>query len=134
MLAEHMDGNVCQPEKYIRKRFPKEFCIKNTSEFEQVYRLGKRIHGDGFTLIFTANVRGHSRLGISVYRRVQGALRRNRIKRVVRESFRLYQGVFPEASDIVMAVRSEKAFISPVLVARDVAKLTGKSIFEALEE
>ena len=129
-LAEHMDGNACQPEKSARKRFPKESRIKNASEFEQVYRQGKRLHGDGFTLIFAANALGHSRLGISVYRRLQGALKRNRIKRIVRESFRLYQEVYPEASDIVMAVRSGKAFVSPILSARNVAKLTGKSFSE----
>jgi ribonuclease P protein component len=51
------------------------------------------------------------RLGLSVSRRVGTAPRRNRIKRMIREAFRLMQHDFPRAYDIVIVVRPHEPLI-----------------------
>lgn len=48
---------------------------------------------------------GHLRMGLSVSRRVGNAPRRNRIKRLLRESFRLIQHDRPVGYDLVIVVR-----------------------------
>ena len=48
---------------------------------------------------------GHPRLGISIGRRVGTAPTRNRIKRLLRESFRLLQLDLPRGYDFVIVVR-----------------------------
>jgi ribonuclease P protein component len=47
----------------------------------------------------------HPRLGMSVNRKVGNAVRRNRIRRLIRESFRLMQHDFPAGYDLVVVVR-----------------------------
>ncbi|PIE57403.1 MAG: ribonuclease P protein component [Desulfobulbus propionicus] len=89
------------------KRFglPKKDLLKTNREFNRVYQVGRRLYGDGFIIIYLANNRLQSRLGISVQRKVGSAVQRNRIKRLVREVFRLHRDQFPEQADIVVAVR-----------------------------
>ncbi len=70
-----------------------------------MYRNGKRLRGNGFILIYLNGDQPGSRLGISIPRKVGNAVRRNRIKRIIREAFRLHGEVFPRSSDIVFAVR-----------------------------
>jgi len=46
---------------------------------------------------------GRSRLGITASRKVGGAVVRNRVKRLIREVFRLHKEIFPRGCDIVIS-------------------------------
>jgi ribonuclease P protein component len=89
------------------QRLLKSSLLRKGWEFEEVYSKGKRLHGEGFTLICQPNPTGASRLGISVHRKIRGAVKRNRLKRIIRESFRLWQKHYPAGADIVFAVRPD---------------------------
>lgn len=78
----------------------------------QVYRQGKRLKGPGLSLIFKGNGLSGSRLGISVHKAIRGAVRRNRMKRMIREVFRLRRDLFPRGCDIVITVSPEFRFTS----------------------
>jgi ribonuclease P protein component len=54
---------------------------------------------------------GHPRLGISTPRAVGTAPKRNRIKRLIRESFRLMQHDFPRGYDLLVVVRPHQPMI-----------------------
>ena len=104
-------------------RLRKSSLLRKGWEFERVYSRGNRLHGDGFTLICEPNFSGHSRLGISVHRKIRGAVKRNRIKRIVRESFRLCQKQYPHSMDIVFAVRPGFSLSHPKDISSVVASL-----------
>ncbi|MFV0438602.1 MAG: ribonuclease P protein component [Desulfopila sp.] len=108
--------------------FPKSSRLRKSWEFNQVYSQGKRLHGPGFTIICRTNDRQESRIGISVGRKIRGAVKRNRIKRVIRESFRLRRDLYPPGADIVFAVRPDFRCASPQEVCRAVAPLTSRWI------
>jgi ribonuclease P protein component len=62
---------------------------------------------------------GESRLGITVTRKVGGAVRRNRIKRLVREWFRSRRSEFGSCDLVLIAKREFPAELKLVDVGRD---------------
>jgi ribonuclease P protein component len=104
-------------------KLPKTALLRKGREFDKVYRRGKRCRGKGFSLIFIPNELGYNRIGISVHRKLKGAVKRNRIKRIIRESFRLERLLYPESADIVFAVRPDFSMTSPILISSSVACL-----------
>lgn len=92
-------------------------------EYDAIYRGGRRLHADGFTLIYRHNSSEKNRLGISVHSKLRGAAKRNRIKRIIRESFRLSRGSYPQGSDIVFAVRPNFTLSSPEQIRQAVESL-----------
>jgi ribonuclease P protein component len=81
--------------------------LRHKSEFDRVYRDARRSTDACFAVLVRRGERAASpRLGLAIAARVVGnAVSRNRIKRLVRESFRLHQHELP-AVDIVVSARS----------------------------
>lgn len=104
--------------------------LRKTREFNRVYQNGARLYGKGFILVYLRDKQvdnrvSESRLGISVPRKVGNAVQRNRIKRIIREAFRLHREVFPQGSDIVFAVRPGFPLTGMQAVRDAVAVLAG---------
>jgi len=64
-----------------------------------------------------------TQLGITVSRRVGGAVVRNRVKRLVREAFRLHKTDFPRGLELVLIARAEAAKIGYAQVERELSEL-----------
>ncbi|HBG19745.1 MAG TPA: ribonuclease P protein component [Desulfobulbaceae bacterium] len=109
------------------KRLPKSALLRKGWEFEHVYHGGRRLHGEGFTLICRENSAGRSRLGISIHRKIRGAVKRNRLKRIIRESFRLWPEQYPAGADIVLAVRPGFTCLNPGNIRMAIASLSCSS-------
>jgi ribonuclease P protein component len=89
--------------------------LSRSAEFERVYRQG-RSKGNRYLVLYafprgeevaTAEADAGPRLGLSVSRRVGGAVERNRIKRVLREAFWAEAPRLPEGADYVVVARPE---------------------------
>lgn len=121
--AERRDGSNFPPESLQRLGLPKYCLLRKNQEFEAVYRQGKRLYSSGFIMIFLANDRGYNRIGISVSRKLKGAVVRNRIKRIFKESFRLNRDSYPRHADIVISVRPGFSLNSPSHIDQAVVRL-----------
>lgn len=106
-----------------RHTLPKQHLLRTNGDFQQVYRSGRRLRGEGFVLIFLKNSFEYNRLGISVQRKTGNAVRRNRIKRLIREVFRLHRELFPAAADVVVAIRPGFSLDSLAALHAGIARL-----------
>ena len=120
------DGNDCPPDCNEVFKLQKNHLLRKGWEFEQVYKQGKRLHGKDFTLIICQNNLGQSRIGISIHRQIKGAVKRNRIKRIIRESFRLHRELYPECADIIFAIRPGVKFDSTADINQAVTAVCGR--------
>jgi len=69
--------------------FPKATRILKRPEFIRLSKSGAKIQNRHFIFLYSRSNREYSRIGITVSRKVGKAVLRNRIKRLVREHFRL---------------------------------------------
>lgn len=88
-------------------RFLRTHRVRRTADFQRAYRR-RCTAGDRTLLVFAhGNALPHARLGLSVSRKVGGAVRRNRWKRLLREAFRLEQPKLPAGIDLIVIPRPE---------------------------
>jgi ribonuclease P protein component len=85
--------------------FPPELRLTDKPAFDRVFAAATSSRDRFFTVLATSNELAHPRLGLVVSRKVsRKAVRRNRIRRVVRESFRAIQHDL-SACDLVVLAR-----------------------------
>lgn len=86
--------------------FPAHKRLRRKSEFDAVYARGRRLGNGFFAVTARSNDKQGARLGMAVAVRAAGnAVERNRIRRIIRESFRLHQHALP-AVDLVVSARA----------------------------
>jgi ribonuclease P protein component len=81
--------------------------LRDPGDFQRVYAAQKVIHAPNVVLFFCPNGMLQSRLGVSVGRKHGNAVRRNRIKRVLRAAYRQSQHLLPGGYDYVLVPRRE---------------------------
>jgi ribonuclease P protein component len=93
-------------DKAISEEFPFKARIVRSADYRAIYKAGRKIHSRRFVLFIRTNDVGRARLGLTVSRKVGGAVARNRIKRLFREIFRRSFGKIPNQLDIVINAKS----------------------------
>jgi ribonuclease P protein component len=96
-----MVRSVCMKEQSYRK--PERVTSRN--RFKVIYNQGVWRRSKNFTVVTCVNDLGAKRLGITVTKKTGNAVQRNRIKRLIREFFRLNKKLFPDQHDVVIMAR-----------------------------
>ncbi|HIW00818.1 MAG TPA: ribonuclease P protein component [Candidatus Desulfovibrio intestinipullorum] len=88
---------------------PKESLIRTSAEYALCYAQGRRMHTRHFLLFVAPPAEGDEgvRLGTAVSRKTGHAVVRNRIKRVLRECFRLHLRRLPVSARIVVVAKRQ---------------------------
>jgi ribonuclease P protein component len=93
--------SLTKPERLLRR-----------ADFEKLSEDGNRIDSIYFTIVYSQNGLGRLRLGITVGKRVGRAVIRNRVKRLVREHFRLRKALFSDSYDVNVIAKSGTSDLS----------------------
>ncbi|MGP1939573.1 MAG: ribonuclease P protein component [Arsenophonus sp. ET-DL9-MAG3] len=87
--------------------FPKELRLLAPRYFDYVFQQAKRVSSSEIIILGRFNELDYPRIGFTIAKKIiKQAYQRNRIKRLMREYFRLHQNEFP-SMDFVVLVRKE---------------------------
>jgi len=103
--AEQLGGEQYgqgQPIHKVSLDFPRNARLLKHSDFERVYKQGRRQFSPHMTIFYLANSEGNTRIGFTVGRALGGAVERNRIRRRLREAVRLRRSTVQQPLDIVI--------------------------------
>lgn len=85
---------------------PRHARIPSRREITYIQKAGRKIHTKHFIVCYQANRSQTSRIAVTVSKKVdKRAVHRNRIKRLLKETFRLFQGNLNETLDVVIIAR-----------------------------
>ena len=109
--------------------FPSRLRLVRENDFKKVFSEGGRARGTALLVVVRENGLPDSRLGLSVGKSIwKSAVKRNRVRRVFREAFRLSRHELPSGIDVVMIPAVPK--LVPVLsvVSRELVELSAKAM------
>ena len=111
-----------------RLTLPARRRLRRKADFEAAYARGRRFGNGFFGVIAFWNDKGWPRLGLAVaVRTAGGGVARNRLRRIIRESFRLHQHELP-AVDLVVSARDRARDASRAELRASLAGLWKKVI------
>ncbi|MCD6486643.1 MAG: ribonuclease P protein component [Syntrophobacterales bacterium] len=90
-----------------KQSFGKKERVRKRKNYLSIYQNGARVHSSNFTVILSPNPSGGKRLGVTVSKKVGNAVKRNRIKRLLREFFRLNKDRLPDSRDVVIIAKED---------------------------
>ena len=106
--------------------FGKARRVRKRSEFRRIQANARRVTSPHFVLLVAARGEdGPSRLGLVVTKKIGNAVERNRIKRVCRACFRLFDGLVPDGIDLVVIAREGAAELGLAEVRDEWARVQG---------
>ena len=80
--------------------------LKKNQDFQNVYKKGKSNANKYLVMFIVENNLDKNRIGISVSKKVGNSVIRHRLKRLIKESYRLNEAMFKSGFDIVVVART----------------------------
>jgi ribonuclease P protein component len=100
-------------------RFRRRQRLRTGREFDAAFKRGARAEGRLFLLVAAPNGRPFDRLGLAVSRRIGGSVERNRVRRLLRESFRRLERPPGSGVDLVVVARAALVGLGQAEVDRE---------------
>jgi len=100
--------------------------LKKNHEFKRLYNKGKSAASPYAVIYCRRNGRAENRLGVTVSTKIGGAVQRNRIRRRLKEIYRLNEEKLSSGYDIVIVARMRSRFAGYMELDSSVLTLLGK--------
>ena len=117
MSADAPDRSVERPAATAGAGFPRSARLLKHSDFERVYKQGRRHFSSHMTVFYLRQGEAPSpeqraRVGFTVGRVLGGAVERNRIKRRLREAVRLRRSALQDAGAVDVVINPKKSVLT----------------------
>lgn len=98
-------------------------------EFSRVYKRGRFLTGTFVVVHFLKrkSAAGQNRLGVAASRGVTGSVRRNRLKRLIRESYRLQENQLASGYDLIITGRQKETPPTFAQLDRELGRILRKA-------
>lgn len=133
MSADARNRSAGQAAAQEGARFPRAARLLKRSDFDRVYKQGKRHFSSHMTVFYLQQAEGGARVGFTVGRVLGGAVQRNRIKRRLREAVRLRRAVLKTPVDVVINPKKSVLTVEFPVVVEEVSRafdVIGKKLVE----
>ncbi len=107
-------------------RFSRPARLRKHADFEKVYRNGRRLFFAHMTVFFLPRDRGPARVGFTVTRAMGTAVKRNRMRRRLREAVRLNLGAAGGAVDVVIHPKKSALTAEFAALGEEIARAFAK--------
>lgn len=95
-------NDVPRRDAPLRLTFPACFRLRSKRDFERIYALKQKAVEPVLLVFGSRNSLSHSRMGLSVSRRHGNSVVRHRLRRLLKEAFRLKQHELPVGFDLIL--------------------------------
>ncbi len=122
MSGDAPERSVEQPAAKAGARFPRSLRLLKHSDFDRVYKQGRRHFSSHMTVFYLRRAEGalpetalpekSMRVGFTVGRVLGGAVERNRIKRRLREAVRLRRLLLKDAGAVDVVINPKKSVLT----------------------
>jgi len=102
------------------ERFPRALRVRRRSEYLEIQNRGRKLAGPNL-LLFARS--GTGRFGVTVSRKVGGAVVRNLVKRWLRECYRRRREALPRTFDLVIVAKPAAATAGQAALCGELASL-----------
>lgn len=83
----------------------KTVSLTENKQFLRLYKKGKYYVGKFIVLYVSQNKMNINRIGITVSKKIGKSVKRNKVRRLIRENYRLYEGYIKSGFDCVFVAR-----------------------------
>lgn len=117
----------------LRKRegMPAYGRLRSSADISRVFEASQRVRGGFATLLWLGNSLKETRMAFCVPMKCGNAVRRNRIRRVLRELSRRFVALLPPSSDVVIVPSPGRATWSTRELEQDFQKLCQRALESA---
>jgi ribonuclease P protein component len=111
LRARHIETKKAERKKTAGSVMSRKFTFSRSerlhkrADFDRVYSEGRRIASSPLVLFFCPSPSEKARLGVSVGKKIGKAVVRNRVKRLLREAFRLNKHQLNKGYDVLLVTR-----------------------------